>query len=89
MTSSNSAASTPKPLRRPPVAIHFAPGRPPMWPRLMPWRRTGKVAARYLLLAMAFLWVFGGTLFFMLRFIFLFYGANQRPIQSLFDRLFR
>ena len=42
---------------------------------------------RSLLLLAAVVWVFGGMLFFFLRFSFRFYEANQRAIEHALDRL--
>lgn len=89
-------AGSPSP-KRPPVnadkglqplaRITFETPEPPRYPRLVPLRRASRTALRSLLLLAAVVWVFGGMLFFFLRFSFRFYEANQRAIEHALDRL--
>ena len=44
---------------------------------------------RTLGLFIAAAWILGGTLFFLIRFSFVFYYANKDPINAALDRLLR
>jgi len=60
--------------KRPSVTVTLEEPRPPRFPSLA----RGKAALRYLFLTIAALWVFGGMLFFFLRFSCRFYYANEQ-----------
>lgn len=74
--------------RYPRVTIAFERPRAPRYPRLAHARHVGETVLRYLGLALAGLWVFGGALFFLIRFSYRFYVANEGAIADLVQKSF-
>ena len=72
----------------PRVTLTFAEPAPPRFPRLSRGAAACRAGLRYALIALAAVWIFGGMLFFFLRFSAVFYRANEPAIQHVFDRLF-
>lgn len=92
MTKSKADTSTPLPSlapRRPPVTVTFevpgAPRRPRLARYLTPVQRT----SYYVLFTVAAVWVFGGMLFFFVRFSTVVYLDNQHAIRSALERFIR
>lgn len=55
----------------------------------VPANAQAQVVLRWIGNALAALWIFGGMLFFFMRFSFAFYSANQSAIDRLLERLQR